>query len=506
MRISLGQIILFSVGVIVLSICLFPSGREMGLFYYKSKNYEPVESYLARQFHEDPRDLANAFRYLMVLNETGKFELLETEAQKLLEVYPEDFQIHQFMAKFYEDRMIPAKACRHWLKIRELKPAEEEIIKKIAYYYLSTKNYPALIELYEEELALHPNHSELYYDLASFYALVRNLTKTKQVYELLVKNFPSDIEAKQELAQVLEIMGHAKEAVSLYRQIAQQKPDSEYHGSQLLEKLLYYREEKEALELTRELMGRFSDARPFLAVLSGFFSEIQTQPEWLDILEKLHRLQPNEPIALRLLGEIYYNENNFFQALVLLKKLHDLDQCDYYSHYLMANIYEGWAQPSEAKAEYQLALKHLERYAHRYGSVSDKLIKAQILRKLGKRKESLLVLNLILLREPNNVYALELSAGNYMDLRRMPFAKERLEKLSVLKPDDSELLRSLSEIYIKMGDYNQAQQTLRSYHEKTGGDYRSYHLYGNVLSTLGDDIGSQRAYSEALRLIQSADR
>ena len=503
MRFPLWQIVLFCLAVIVLSIRLFPSSREIGLFYYKSKKYDQVESYLAKQFHDDPTDLANAFRYLTALNETGKYELLEEEGKKMLAVYPEDYNVHQFMAKFYEDRLMTTKASRHWLKMLELNPKEETLPKKLVYYYRLTKNYPALIELYEKELAQHPDDSQLYYDLAGFYAMDRNLNKTKETYELLVKNFPEDIDAKRVLAQILEIVGRSQEALSLYREITQKDPKNQYGFEELLEKLLFYKEEREALEFTQGLMERFSDPQPFLLVISGFFTRLQNQQEWMTILEKFHGQRAQEPIVMRLLGEVYYEKKNYSAALELLQELHDTNQCDYYSHYLMANIYEAWEKSSEANFEYELALRHLERYDRQYSSVEDKLIKAQILKKLGRTKDSLLVVNLVLLREPNNPFALELSAGNYIDLRRMPLARERLEKLYSVKDSDSNLLKVLSEIYIKMGDYNKAESTLRSYHEKTGGDYRSYHMYGNVLANMGDHSGSQRAYSEALRLIQS---
>jgi len=461
---------------------------------------------LAKQFHDDPTDLANAFRYLTALNETGKHELLEDEGKKLLTVYPEDYSVHQFMAKFYEDRLMTTKASKHWLKLLELNPDAEALPKKLVYYYLSTKNYPALIELYAKELAHHPDDSQFYYDLAGFYAMAKNLDKTKEIYELLVKNFPEDINAKRVLAQILEIVGQSQEALSLYREITQKDPKNQYGFEELLEKLLFYKEEKEALELTQELTDRLSDTQPFLVVISGFFTRLQNQKEWLTILEKFHNQRPQEPIVMRLLGEVYYEEKNYSAALELLQELHDINQCDYYSHYLMASIYDAWEKSSEANSEYALALKHLERLDRKYSNVEHKLIKAQILKKLGRTKESLLVVNLVLLREPNNTFALELSAGNYIDLRRMPLARERLEKLYSVKDSDSNLLKVLSEIYIKMGDYNKAESTLRSYHEKTGGDYRSYHMYGNVLANMGDHSGSQRAYSEALRLIQSPGR
>jgi len=506
MRIPLWQVILFLGVVIFLSIRLFPSGREMGLFYYKSKNYNQVEEYLAKQFRGDPTDLANAFRYLSALRENGKFKLLEKESKKLLETYPENYEVHEFMAGFFDDQLMSVKASEHWIKMLELRPHQEDIVRNLAYYYFFSKDYSALIELYERELPYNADDPDFYYDLARFYSLSRNLPKTKEVYELLVKNFPKDIEAKRQLAQILEIMGEIPVALSLYRDVAQEMSKNEYNSAELLEKLLTYHEEKEALELAQQLIERFQNTQPLLEVVAGFFSELQNQTEWMTLLEQFHARNPSEPISLRLLGEAYYNDKKYDLSLNLLKKLHDIDRCDYYSHYLMASIYETFEKSVEARDEYQLALRHLERNDHKYLSISDKLVKAQILKKLGRTTESLLVLNLILLRDPENPFALELSAGDYIDLRRLPLAKERLERLYAIKQDDSNILKPLSELYIRMGEYDQAKQTLRSYHEKTGGDYRSYHMYGNVLATLGDNSGSQRAYSEALRLIRSNEQ
>ncbi len=502
MRISWWQTVIFSLVVIVLALKLFPSGREMGLFYFKSKEYAQVEKYLRDQFHKDPKDLANAFRYLTTLNENGKFDLFEEEGQKLLAVYPEDLKVLRFMAKFYEDRMMLAKACAQWLKIFELDREDKKVRQKIIAYYQSAKDYKTLIRLYREQVNQDEANANTYYDLARFYSLTDQLKDTRATYEQLAKAYPDDVKAKRKLAELLELMNDIDGALNLYGQIAQQTPKDQNNQAQFLEKLLFYKRQKDAFDFVAQIINQFTSIQPIVQVVSGYAGKWRDQQEWQTMMDMFYQRDSDDPITVRLLAELFYNEKDYEKAISLLAELHDRDYCDYYTHYLMGNTYNFLLNYDEARQQYQLALKHYERSSELYTSLSDKLIKADILRNLGRRNESLLVLNLILKQDPKNVGALGLAAGNYMDSKRIAQAKDLLEKLYSINKDDSEVLRALGELYALLQDYQTAEKVIRRYHEKTGGDYRSYHMYGNVLAKLGDTGGSRRAYLEALRLIR----
>ncbi|MFA6600175.1 MAG: hypothetical protein WC352_08215 [Candidatus Omnitrophota bacterium] len=65
------------------------------------------------------------------------------------------------------------------------------------------------------------------------------------------------------------------------------------------------------------------------------------------------------------------------------------------------------------------------------------------------------------------------------------------------------LLRTLAELYSELGQGEKARDMLREYHEQTGGDYRSHHLLGDILSKLGDASGARLEYERALKLLRS---
>ena len=502
MRIPFWQSLLFFLVIIFLGIKLFPSGREMGIFYFKSRDYAQVEMYLKEQFYKDPKDLANAFRYLGTLDENGKFDLFEQEGQKILAVYPENSKVRQFMAKFYEDRLMLAKAAQQWTKILDIEPDNEKYLNKLIAYDQSNKNYGELIRIYEDQVKKADAAPENYYELARLYAVNHRLSKAKAMYEELVVRYPKDSKAKRKLAELLEILSDVDGALDLYRQIAEADPKDQSAYAQFLEKLLFFNRQNDAFNLMTKTIQGFKDIRPFVQVVSGYSGKWRDKEEWQALLDIFYQRDSQDPITIRLLAELFYNEKDYEKALSLLTELHNRDYCDYYTHYLMGNAYSFLSDRESAQNQYNLAMKHYERRSEFYNSVSDKLIKADILRRLGRRNESLLVLNLILRQNPKNPLALELAAGNYLDLKRIPMAKEYLEKLYMENQEDVDVLKSLGELYVLLEDYKNAEKILRSYHEKTGGDYRSYHMYGNVLAAIGDESGSQRAYRQALRLIR----
>ncbi len=102
----------------------------------------------------------------------------------------------------------------------------------------------------------------------------------------------------------------------------------------------------------------------------------------------------------------------------------------------------------------------------------------------------------------NNPEILLLLSEIYVTLEEPEMATQTLEAIETPGSFYVRILQALVELYLKLKRPEPAIERLKRYHEKTGGDYQSYHLLGDLLATQGDESGSRTAYEKALILLR----
>ena len=104
---------------------------------------------------------------------------------------------------------------------------------------------------------------------------------------------------------------------------------------------------------------------------------------------------------------------------------------------------------------------------------------------------------------PDKEYFVSLLTQTYARLGNPSGAISLIEEFYSGRDIPSVAEKSLAELYVQTKDYGKAKKVLQEYNEKTGGDYHSYHLLGDVFACLGQDHASRRSWQRALELINN---
>jgi len=77
-----------------------------------------------------------------------------------------------------------------------------------------------------------------------------------------------------------------------------------------------------------------------------------------------------------------------------------------------------------------------------------------------------------------------------------------LESLLTGEDDNPYVIKALGEIYYDRGDHDRSRKMIERYNAETGGDYKSHHILGDILTAMGDADGGRREYEKALELLR----
>jgi len=200
------------------------------------------------------------------------------------------------------------------------------------------------------------------------------------------------------------------------------------------------------------------------------------------------------------LARLYSLERNSARARDIYERLLGKYPEESNAKVLLADIYEVSGEPDKAIALYGKLINGSPdniNYALKY---IDLLIKAK------KDNEAMEALEIFSRRFSSDSRFVRLLSDMYVKLGKRKEAIGLLEELYRRDPENYIVLKSLGDLYMDTRDYEKALEVLNAYNEKTGGDYHSHHVLGDVLSAMGDKTGGEREYREALGLIRRENR
>jgi tetratricopeptide (TPR) repeat protein len=341
---------------------LFPSERELGLFFSMGRSFDQARFYLAKQFHEDPADKANALRYLEALMEDGQYDLFERSSGKMLEVSPKDAPLHGLLARYYETAMQFEDASRHWMRMIQAdpdSPRSKDARDKLASYYTHSKDDEALLALYEERAARYGGPEEIYYELARIYLLNRRVREAESAYRRLLESFPEAGPAKLKLAEIYEYQGRGDEALALYRSAALESPEDPEKALFLARALMRHKKHDEALEHILSCRRHFPRRLLFLELLADVYGEKGEKLEALRVLEEALVLDPYRAKIYKMLGELYFDTGDNHKAQERLRSYHEKTGGDYRSHHVLGDVLRALGDKTGSRREYEKALELL---------------------------------------------------------------------------------------------------------------------------------------------------
>ena len=357
MGISLWKSITFFMIIAIFAVMLFPSQRELGTLYTNSGIFDQAKFYLERHFRKTPEDIASTSRYLNSLLYYGDIQEFLQISHQMIAKYPQNPTFYEMLAEFYENNMMEKDAAAVWLKLLQFNPKSPELKYKLISYYKISKDIPGLIKLYQWLIKKEAANLTDYYDLALIFSMRKETLRTQNTYLAILKKYPKELEAQLQLAHSYDAGGQAEKAIALYKKIYDGNQKSKNYAMTLVIKLLEYKKNKEAQVLLGELLKRFPSEKKFI---SGLIYQFETQDKtdgYLLVIEEFYNNNPKNYQLLKILGQSYFNLNDYKKAAQVLRRYNEATGGDYHTHHLLGDILSAWGEKSASEREYREALR-----------------------------------------------------------------------------------------------------------------------------------------------------
>lgn len=357
MGIPFWKSVLFFLSIAVFSGYLFPSQRELGMYFSMSNNFNKARFYLEKQFHKDPSDENNSKRYLLALIYNGEYALFDRVSKKLLAQMPDSLWLNEVMANHFEDKMWFREASGHWFKMLEADPKQVDVWDKIVSYCIQSKNTDLLIRVYELAKARTRFKEDIYEELGRLYCLKKMAAEAERTYKEWLEHVPNSIRAKVKLAEIFEYEGKADDALRIYRDISDKNPKRKEYAMRVIERLIYYKRGEELMSTLESYSKRFPDEEDFPKMLSDLYLRMGKREESVEMLKAFYEKHPKYCKALASIGEIYYSMGDLERAKEYLRKYHEKIEGDYHSHHVLGDVLSALGDENGSQREYRQALE-----------------------------------------------------------------------------------------------------------------------------------------------------
>ncbi|MDD5218784.1 MAG: tetratricopeptide repeat protein [Candidatus Omnitrophica bacterium] len=357
MGIPLWKSLAFFLTIVVFSVKLFPSERQIGLYYAKAQYLERARFYLARQFYQDPGDIQNTLRYLKSLAYNDEDELFEHIGIKAVRLNPYCIELYYVMARFYEDHMRDDKASGYWEEIVRLSPKDTDTRTKLLSYYILAKETEKLMRYDAAEIARGNAPVDTYHQLGRLYCLKNMPREAEKIYLALLQKYPQDALAKIRLSELYEFTGDFDTAIRYFRMMVQENPQNKDYALRYAGLLMNHGAPEEAMSFIEKSVEQFPDDQNLLILLSDLFVSQKQTDKAIALLEAMYARNPNQSGILKSLGALYFDAKNYEKAKEMLERYHRKEDGDYHTHHILGDVLAALGEKNGSRREYEKALK-----------------------------------------------------------------------------------------------------------------------------------------------------
>lgn len=363
------------------------------------------------------------------------------------------------------------------------------IINILPKIYLEEKNYTKAISLYNKLIEIEPNEYSNYKILSELHFRKRDYEAASETLHQLIKIAPfKSEELIQPIEQIIQKIPRHPVIRILYANVLFRafKP---IEGCQQISMLIKYHPNKknDAIQLLTEQNSAFPQTPDILYLISELMIESERFTESLEyiqaiinlshnhydkcllLMQKIIRYYPKHTMALEIIGNIYYQQENFLQAF------HYFDQCinecenplELGFIHQIEQIQNNIQEPSQNMAkllmakiytksnQHDQALPLIEALSQTEESIDATLLKVTILNKNHQFIEALEVIKSMLIKHPFH--------WNIYEMLYTTFTAHTHHKINTLDQTDSsdESLIELGSQYLAKNDLDSAIQALQ---------------------------------------------
>ncbi|MFH1416554.1 MAG: tetratricopeptide repeat protein [Elusimicrobiota bacterium] len=341
MNISYWKSFLFFGGALLFAYLLLPTARDAGRLLSTGVLRDKALIFLEKQYHRDPADRNNSFRYLNALLDKEEYNKFERTGRRLLEYFPESLELRRTLADYYEGVYSFPDAVRQWAIIMSFtadKDEKKETAGKYVSYLKLNKKFDLLLKYYEDlgkngKLSREAEH--LYADLL---LKLNKPQEALQRYEKILQKYPEDAKADRRKIELLSLTGERKKLLEdIFSEIE--------HAAAGEDALLAFREQVSMIperKIRIKAYERFLETGDNEDVRLDMCETLRDTGDYKKGLEALASVKENRANRQRiwyLKGEFYYLAGSSKRALYYIEKYLGLYPENMYFRGLLVELY-----------------------------------------------------------------------------------------------------------------------------------------------------------------------
>jgi len=359
---------------LILSIKVFPQDFSAGLKLIQNEKYNQAKKYFTPFLKGDTK--APAYFYL------GEISFLQEKNDSAKDSYSKGIQAdkeyplnYAGLAKVSIVQKKTSEANQYQEQAIEIgDESNAEVYVVLADGYSKIKNYDKAVELLNEALKINQKQSSAYIALGNIYLARGNGTDAIKNFQKAIDINPGNPEPKTRKAKVYILINNFNEAISLLNEAVQENPDyapAYYELAELNYSLKdyakaadYYSSYMKNTEVTLDKKRRYA---------SALYLNKEYQKS-IDILKEVIKMEPENPLAIRVLAYSYNNLNDVTNSLNYFQMLFALDSVEY-----LSTDYENYVGILLKSGNDSLAVEYLGRLYDKDTTRTDVLGKISVI-------------------------------------------------------------------------------------------------------------------------------
>lgn len=424
---------------------------EIAVTLLNLERKEEAKSFLREAISYDSQN-AEALRLLGdICVSEGDLEGAIAAYGRLIEALPDEIQPYFTLSSLYLQTGTYDKAVEVLQKLLVRRPESAVTHYYLARIYVEGQRYKEGLAYYQKAMELDPSLSnKILPEMALVYELLGDPEKAFELYRDLLEDNPLDIETRERLAYLLLRQKRYEEARGELETI--KKIDPKNTNAMVNLGLIYMEQgdyEKAKAEFESALFIRPDDPRARL-YLAASLVEMDKISEGL---QEFRKIPPESEVFL---------EGTKYLVTLLLKKSQNKRALQ-----LIQETPAGKEDPDlvylealllEEEGELTKSLERLESLVSRGVKRPNYLFRLGVLyHKLGKKDESLRVMEEVIRLDPDHPEALNWVGYSYAEKGvKLDEAERLIRRALELKPDDGYIIDSMGWVYFQKGMYEQA--------------------------------------------------
>lgn len=263
------------------------SAQMLALILLKAEKFKESIPYLEHLRINDPQDLNSMIKLSLVYMELKDYEKAEPLLKDILAKAPDSDRVRYYLANLYEEKQLKDLAVENYLNVPESSRLYSESILRAAQIQASQKRFDRALEVLAPALSKSHATSGIYVWSSYLYRELGQMLQAKNLMEQAYRLFPLDNEVTYLYGQLLDQTGERFAAIKILEKLIERSPAH-----------------VEALNYT------------------GYtYLELNTNSKRAgELLERAHRLNPQNPYVMDSLGYFYLKSGQSDKAVALLEK------------------------------------------------------------------------------------------------------------------------------------------------------------------------------------------